>query len=112
VLENARNMNGDRLRLAHIVFSKYRTEYEAVVGAALPDALGTDGTRFPAPGKPKAAGAVDGPWEGMTADDQLVVNTVLVNYGKLIQAYMRKLVSGGSRYDHYSMGDAGALTAS
>jgi len=25
---------------------------------------------------------------------------------------MRKLVSGGSRYDHYAMGEAGALTAS
>jgi cytochrome c peroxidase len=112
VLENARNMNGDRLRLAHVVFSKYRADYEAVVGAALPDALGTDATRFPPTGKPKAAGAADGPWETMTADDQLVVNTVLVNYGKLIEAYMRKLVSGGSRYDHYATGDASALTAS
>ena len=55
VLENARNMNGDRLRLAHVVFSKYRADYEAVIGAALPDALGTDATRFPATGKPKAA---------------------------------------------------------
>jgi cytochrome c peroxidase len=112
VVENARNMNGDRLRVAHVVFAKYRADYEAVVGAALPDALGTDTTRFPATGKPKAAGAADGPWETMTADDQLVVNTVLVNYGKLIEAYLRKLVSGGSRYDLYAMGDLGALTAS
>jgi cytochrome c peroxidase len=112
VLENARNMNGDRLRLAHVVFSKYRVAYEALAGAALPDALGTDTVRFPATGKPKAAGAADGPWEMMTADDQLVVNTIFVNYAKFIEAYMRKLVSGGSRYDRYATGDSAALTAS
>ena len=112
VLENVRNMNGDRLRLAHVVFSKYRAAYEALAGAALPDAIGTDATRFPATGKPKAAGADDGPWEMMMADDQLVVNTLFVNYGKFIEAYLRKLVSGGSRYDRYVTGDRAALTAS
>jgi cytochrome c peroxidase len=111
VLENARNMNGDRLRLAHVIFSKYRSAYEALVGAALPDAIGTDAARFPATGKPKAAGAADGAWEMMTPDDQLVVNTLFVNYGKLIEAYLRKLVSGGSRYDRYATGDGAALTA-
>jgi cytochrome c peroxidase len=111
VVENPKNMAGDRLRVAHMVFSHYRTAYEAVVGSALPDALGSDATRFPPSGKPKAAGGTDGPWETMTAADQLVVNTILANYGKLIEAYLRKLVSGDSRFDRFVAGDETALSA-
>jgi cytochrome c peroxidase len=112
VVENAKNMGGDRLRVAHTIFSKYRADYEAVVGSALPDALGSDTTRFPPSGKPMAAGGTPGPWETMTATDQATVNALFVNFGKILEAYLRKLVSGDSRFDRYMAGDMGALTAS
>jgi hypothetical protein len=63
--ENPNNMNGDRLKIVHLLFDKYKAEYQAVFGPLEP-ALGTDPARFPAAGKPKAAMAADGPWETMT----------------------------------------------
>ena len=40
-------MNGDRLRVVHLIFDKYKADYEAVFGALEP-AIGTDAVRFPA----------------------------------------------------------------
>ena len=111
VLENAKNMNGDRLRLAHVVFSKYRTDYEAVFGPMEP-AIGSDATRFPASAKPKAAGAADGPWEAMAATDQMTINVILANFGKVLEAYTRKLIGGSSPFDRFVAGEAAALSAS
>jgi len=59
----------------------------------------------------QAAGAVDGPWEIMTPADREVVNVILVNFGKLLEAYMRKLVSGASAFDRYVGGEGAALSA-
>jgi cytochrome c peroxidase len=67
--------------------------------------------RFPAAGKPKAANAVDGPWEGMTAADQKIVNTIFVNFGKALQAYMRKLVSRNAPFDRLVAGNATSLSS-
>jgi cytochrome c peroxidase len=110
VIENANNMNGTRLRVAHLVFDKYRADYEAIFGPLEP-ALGTDAVRFPATGKPKAAMAADGPWELMTPADRLVVNTIYVNVSKALEAYTRKLVSKSSRFDAFMGGATAALTA-
>jgi cytochrome c peroxidase len=111
VAENPKNMNSNRLKIAHHIFDNYRTEYEAVFGPLEP-AIGTDPARFPAAGKPKAAGAADGAWEMMTAEDRTIVNRILVNYGKAIGAYLRRLVSGGSPFDRYVAGDEAALDCS
>ena len=109
VAENPRNMNSDRLRVAHTLFDKYRLEYEAVFGP-LEQALGGDPARFPPAGKPKAnAEAPDGPWERMTAGDRAIVNQVFVNYGKALAAYLRRLASGRSRFDDYAGGHDWAL---
>jgi cytochrome c peroxidase len=111
VAENANNMNSSRLRLAHVVFDKYRADYEAVFGA-LDAAIGSDAARFPAAGKPKAnMMAVDGAWEAMTDGDRTIVNTVFVNFGKALEAYLRKLVSGPSRFDQFVAGNMSAITA-
>lgn len=111
VVENANNMNGSRLRVAHLIFDKYRAEYEAVFGPLEP-ALGTDLTRFPAAGKPKAnAMADDGPWEKMAAADREIVELIYANFGKALEAYMRKLVSRTSRFDSYVAGKSEMLTA-
>jgi cytochrome c peroxidase len=109
VVENPKNMNGDRLRVAHVVFTNYRTDYEALFGALEP-ALGSDATRFPPSGKPKAAGSADGPWETTTPADQKIVNVILVNFGKTLEAYVRKLIGGPSAFDRYVAGDSSALS--
>jgi cytochrome c peroxidase len=109
VAENANNMNSTRLRIAHVIFDKYRTDYEAIFGALEP-AIGSDATRFPPAGKPKASAmAVDGAWEGMTDADKLIVNTIFANFGKALEAYLRRLVSGPSRFDKFVAGTTTAL---
>lgn len=111
VVENPAIMNGTRLALAHRIHDAYKADYEAVFGA-LPAELGTDPTRFPLAGKPKAPDAENGPWENMTDADRAVVMGILVNYSKALQAYMRKLVSGNAPFDAFMAGDDGALGAS
>lgn len=118
VVENPVTMNGTRLAVAHRIFSAYKAEYEAVFGTTLPDALGSDTARFPLTGKPKPAPTVDvpnppdGAWEGMAADDKLLVNRMLVNFGKALEAYTRKLVSRQAPFDDFMAGNADALSAS
>jgi cytochrome c peroxidase len=111
VVESPVIMNSSRLRLAHVIFDTYRTEYEAVFGAMEP-AIGSDPVRFPASGKPAAAGAPPGAWEGMTDADRGVVNLVLANFGKAIEAYLRKLVSRNAPLDRFVAGDEDALDQS
>ena len=110
VAENPKIMNGTRLQLAHMLYAKYRAEYNATFPVALDPALdpkATDAARFPASGKPG-----DATWNGMTAADQGIVNTVFANYGKALQAYFRTLISGPSPFDRFVAGDRAAISAS
>jgi cytochrome c peroxidase len=115
VAENPLTMNGNRLQLAHRIFSAYKLDYEAVFGALTPE-IGTDLTRFPASGKPKPAATTavpnppDGPWEAMTAADRTIINTVLANYSKAIGAYLRLLVSRNAPFDAWVAGEATAIS--
>ncbi len=116
--------NSDRLRYAHVIYQYYRDDYNALFcsgPAADPrvcplspalDPAAPDAMRFPPSGKPKAAGAPDGPWEDMTDDDRLMVDTIMANCGKAIEAYERLLVSGDAPFDRYVAGDHDALTPS
>ncbi len=47
----------------------------------------------------------------MTQGDRDIVNRIAANYGKAIQAYMRKLVSKESTFDKYVAGDFSAISA-
>jgi cytochrome c peroxidase len=105
VAENAKIMKSTRLQVAHMLYAKYRTEYDAIfpvpLDTSLDPASGT-AARFPASGKPKAAMTdPDGPWELMTAADRTIVNRIYANYGKAIAAYMRKLVSRNAPFDKF-----------
>jgi cytochrome c peroxidase len=108
VVENAKNMNGDRMRVVHLIFDKYKADYEAVFGTLEP-AIGTDAIRFPASAKPKAMGAADGPWEMMTDADRTIANRVFVNFAKALEAYQRRLVSRNAPFDKFVAGDVGML---
>ncbi len=111
VAENAKIMKSTRLQVAHLMFAKYRTEYDAIFPVALDPALdpnAADAARFPAAGKPGDAGAFD----NMAPADQQIVNTIFANYGKAIAAYTRMLVSRDAPFDRFVAGDHTALTAS
>ena len=116
VAENARIMKSTRLEVAHLLFTKYRGDYDAIFPVPLDAALSptaADAARFPAAGKPKATAAdPDGPWELMAPADRVIVNRIFVNYGKALAAYMRKHVSRGAAFDRLVEGDSTALSVS
>ncbi len=100
--------NGSRLQLAHVIFQHYHDDYNA----AFPDwtlnpAL-ADFNRFPATGSPYTDTAN---WNSLSTGDKEIVNRVLVNYGKAIEAFLRKLVSRNAPFDRYVAGDARAISA-
>jgi cytochrome c peroxidase len=115
VAENPKIMKGTRLAIIHSIWSKYKTDYEAVFGTLDPrlDPANANAANFPASGKPKALPAdPDGPWELMAAADRTIANTIYSNFGKAIEAYMRKLVSRDAPFDKYVAGDKTAISAS
>ncbi len=116
VAENPKIMKSTRLDVAHLLWNKYRSEYDAAFETPLDLALdpqAVDATRFPPSGKPKAAPSdPDGAWEMMAAADRDIINRIYVNYGKALQAYMRKLVSGNSPFDRWLAGESTAMSDS
>lgn len=115
----SKDMNGDRLGLAHVLYDHYRDEYNALFGATTGpldpalDAAAPDATRFPPHGKPKASVSdPDGPWEMMSEPDRQTVNWILANAGKSFEAYERRLVSRDAPFDRYVARDFGALNTS
>lgn len=113
--ESKDNFNGDRLRYAHVIWTYYRSQYNALFDPDLPAALAPsapDAARFPPSGKPAPPGAPPGAWEQMAPEDQRSVNTVMANCGKALEAYERLLVSRDAPFDRYVAGDADALSSS
>lgn len=99
-------MNSSRLALAHHIFDNYRAEYDAIFDPDLDPGL-TNLMRFPATGKPNPM--MPGVWEAMAPEDRTIVDRIFTNYGKLIQAYMRRLVSRNAPFDRFVEGDATAI---
>jgi cytochrome c peroxidase len=113
--ESGDNTGGNRCGYAHMLFTYYRAEYDAIFAEPLPAALdpgAPDAARFPAACKPKKTAAdPDGPWEMMAPEDQEAINRIMANQAKAVAAYERLLVSRDSPFDRYVAGDAGALSA-
>src|SRR5262249_49781561 len=51
-------------------------------------------------------------FDDMLEGDKLVVNTILANCGKALEAYQRLLVSGDAPFDRYFAGEFRALSSS
>jgi cytochrome c peroxidase len=120
-LESVVEMNSSRLFMAEQIFREHRTDYEAVFGPMPPF---DDTARFPAldaartgcnPSHPSGPSPTcDGPFhgmpgdgaefDGMAAEDQTAVTRVVVNAGKAIGAYERKLACGPSPFDAWIHG--------
>jgi cytochrome c peroxidase len=112
--ESSDNTGGDRCGYAHMLFTHYRAEYDAIFAEPLPAALdpaAPDAARFPAACKPKKTAAdPDGPWEMMDPDDQQVINRIMANQAKAVAAYERLLISGDAPFDRYVAGETDALS--
>jgi cytochrome c peroxidase len=105
--EGAQVQNGSRLQLAHVIYDYYRDDYKAAFPDwPLPEAL-ADLKRFPPTGSPSTD--VEN-WKNLSAADKEIVNRVLANYGKAIEAYLRKLVSRDAPFDRYVAGDSKAIS--
>ena len=105
-LEDEREHGSSRLEIAHALAADpgYRAAWAEVFGP-LPD-LG-DAERFPpagrpVPGQPRHPHSVA--WDGMTLEDQLVVEEVFVGVGKAIAAYERRLLSRRAPFDVFVEG--------
>lgn len=123
VLENEREMNSSRLFVAQETYRQFREEYEPLFGPLPPL---DDAERFP-PLSPERAGCDapapltppvcrgrpgdGGPFDAMALEDQEAVTRVVVNVGKALGAYQRRLKCGRGRFDRWLAGDDGALTA-
>ncbi|HWO24944.1 MAG TPA: cytochrome c peroxidase [Kofleriaceae bacterium] len=105
-MEGANEHNGTRLQYAHLVFDKYRAEYEAAFVTTMPDLADT--TRFPLTGKPGQPA-----FENMASADKVEVNRIYSNIGKAMEAYERRLVSTSfekSPFDKMLDGDETAMS--
>lgn len=99
-----------RLQVAHIVYDQYQAEYDAVFTTQTLDPRldpnHADAADFPATGKPG-----DAAWDDMPAADKEIINRIVVNVGKALEAYQRKLVMGSSPFDAF-VAETGSLTSS
>lgn len=107
VAENGKIMNSTRLAVAHLLFDKYRAEYDAAFPTMPLDVRLADTTVFPAAGKPTQA-----PFDTLADADKLVINRIFANYGKAVAAYLRTLTSRNAPFDRFVAGDHAALSAS
>jgi cytochrome c peroxidase len=106
--EGPQVQNGSRLQLAHVIFEHYRAEYNRAFPEWPLDPALADYKRFPATGSPYTDKAN---WDGLSAPDKEIVNRVLANYGKAIEAYLRKLVSRNAPFDRFVAGQKDAISA-
>jgi hypothetical protein len=95
--------NGGRLQLAHVILEHYRDDYEHAFPEWPLDPALADFQRFPASGSPYTDIAN---WNSLTPGDREIVNRILVNYGKAIESYLRKLVSRNAAFDRFVAGDS------
>jgi cytochrome c peroxidase len=105
--ESARSHNSSRLAIAHLLYDRYKTQYEALFGPIDPrfDPGDPNAADFPATGKPGVAA-----YDAMAVADKTIVTRMFTNYGKVLEAYDRTLVSRNSPFDRYVAGDTTAIS--
>ena len=103
VIENPRELDNDRLNLAHTLYRNkdLRAAYRRRFGPLPPM---SEGGRFPAHGSPQAASdSLEGrAWRRMAAADQDAVNRVMANLGVALAAWQRRLVRYDSPFDRFA----------
>jgi cytochrome c peroxidase len=120
-IESYFEMNSSRLYVAEQIYLRYKDDYEAVFGP-LPDF--SDTARFPRLAAAQAGCAFSptlpppvchgvpgdhAELDGLSPADRDAVTAVVVNFGKALGAYERRLGCGPSRFDAWVHGQADAL---
>ncbi len=95
-LEDAVEHGSNRTRIAKLLQSNYKFEYEAVFGP-MPDLRD-----LPQDAGPQGSTAERAAWLSIDQTRRRDVNRVFANLGKAIAAYERTLVPGESRFDRYA----------
>ena len=121
--EGSAECAGSRLKVVHVLYDNYKTEFRDLFGAeSLPDSVaslpdnGMPGKNRP----PLPMCTADDPTEPFndaydclpTDDDRRLVNRAYANFGKAIAAYERQLVSNNfdpSPFDRFMAGDEEAM---
>ena len=97
-IESAVEHGISRTFCAHRIKERYRAEYEQLFGPLPPITHKTcPPLATPLSDNPAARKA----WAAMKAADREAVNTIYANIGKVIAAYVRRLVPLPSRFDRY-----------
>jgi cytochrome c peroxidase len=126
-IESVVEMNSSRLYAAEQVFRKYQHAYEALFGPMPPldDAaqfppLAANLTgcqpKNPSDPQPTCDGTFHGmpgdgaEFDGLSAENQRAVTTVVVNVGKALGAYERRLTCGPGAFDRWVHGESGAMS--
>ncbi|QVL43850.1 MAG: c-type cytochrome [Alcanivorax sp.] len=103
VVENPRELDNDRLNLAHTLYrhADLRAAYQRRFGPLPPL---SEGERFPAHGSPHAPADSPGgrAWRRMAPADQEAVNRVMANLGVALAAWQRRLVRYDSPFDRFA----------
>lgn len=94
-LEDAVEHGSNRTRIAKVLDTHYRAEYQALFGP-MPDLAG-----LPEDAGPQGNAAERAAWQTMAPNRREDVNRVFANLGKAIAAYERTLIPGESRFDRY-----------
>ncbi len=110
------DLGGSRLSVAHVLYAKYRDEYNALFDPDLDpdlDVASPSADRFPPTGRPKMSpDDEDGAWEMMDAADQDAITRVMANVGKSIHAFTRTIISRDAPFDRFVAGEDDAISAS
>ncbi len=107
-IEASAEMNSSRLFVAQQMGRLYKADYERVFKEPFPDLSGF-ATVAPADAGCKEEQATPTTSCPKPHDDR--VNRVVANFGKAMNAYLRKLTCGPGRFDAWVNGDANAITA-
>ena len=114
-IEGYFEMNSSRLYTAQQIAARYGSDYQAVLGA-LPDLSRTPslsaehaGCDFSPQVPPPVCHGRPGDhaeYDSLSLEDQNAVTQVVVNFGKALGAYERRLTCGPSRFDGWVRGQA------
>ncbi len=93
--ESSVEMGSTRTKVAMLIFTSYRDEYESVFGPMVNLMPGGNAIA------PETAMPGTAEWDALNSDDQRKISSVFANFGKAIDAYERLLISTGSRFDGF-----------
>jgi len=119
-LENPRELNFSRVGVAQLMRTKYQAAFTAIFGPLVdlsfldvfPDFSTGAAPQFVGQGRPgdgAAAGAFPS-YDGLNGAQRFAVDSIFANWGKVVAAYERQLVSRDSAFDRYANGDASAIS--